>query len=73
MRQVDLRPKDRERRIKEHLVVTTIVVENIKPLFVAYKQTSVTILQPLKTEPWGARAFITIDPDGNLVCLSASG
>jgi uncharacterized glyoxalase superfamily protein PhnB len=70
LRHVDVHPVSRERRMAEHLVAATLVVENIEPLFRAYSEAGVAFFQPLKTEQWGSRMFITSDPDGNLVCFA---
>ena len=57
-------------REREHLLSATITVataDEIKQLFLSYQATGVRFHQTLKKEPWGARTFIVVDPDGNLI------
>jgi hypothetical protein len=37
---------------------------------IEFQAAGVAFRQTLKTEPWGARAFIVEDPDGNLLCFA---
>ena len=58
---------------REHLLSASIAVDThdeIKRLFVAFQNAGVTFHQTLKTQPWGARDFIVLDPDGNLVLFA---
>jgi catechol 2,3-dioxygenase-like lactoylglutathione lyase family enzyme len=60
-------------REREQLLSATITVESpaeIKNLFLECQASEVRFAQPLKKEPWGARTFIVIDPDGNLVLFA---
>ncbi|MEO5756780.1 MAG: VOC family protein [Mesorhizobium sp.] len=54
------------------LLAATIVLDNIKALFLEYQTIGVPFHQTLRTEPWGARTFIVSDPDGNLLCFAAN-
>jgi len=72
LRHVDQPVMDRELRRREDLLSATIVLDNIKSLFLEYQSRGVTFHQPLRTEPWGARTFIVADPDGNLICFSGA-
>ncbi|QPC92559.1 VOC family protein [Mesorhizobium sp. INR15] len=54
------------------LLAATIVLDNIKVLFLEYQAAGVPFHQALRTEPWGARTFIVRDPDGNLLCFAAN-
>lgn len=73
LRHVDKPVLDTDRIVPEHLVVATIVLDHgIKKLFLDYQAAGVPFFQLLKTEPWGSRAFIVSDPDGNLVCFAAN-
>ena len=45
----------------------------IKRLFLDYQAAGVTFHLPLKTQPWGARNFILLDPDGNLILFAGPG
>jgi Glyoxalase/Bleomycin resistance protein/Dioxygenase superfamily len=42
----------------------------IKQLFLDFRAVGVTFYQPLKKEPWGARDFIVLDLDGNLILFA---
>ena len=60
-------------REREHLPsasVTVATADEIKQLFLSYQATGVCFHQTLKKEPWGARTFIVIDPDGNLILFT---
>lgn len=48
----------------------TLIVDNIRSLFEEYERAGAIFHQPLQTEPWGARTFIVVDPDGNLLCFA---
>jgi catechol 2,3-dioxygenase-like lactoylglutathione lyase family enzyme len=57
-------------REREHLLSASISVETadeIKQLFLDYQAAGVRFHQTLRKEPWGARNFIVLDPDGNLI------
>jgi uncharacterized glyoxalase superfamily protein PhnB len=63
-------------REREHLLSATITVataNEIKQLFLSYQAAGVRFHQTLKKEPWGARTFIVIDPDGNLILFAGPG
>lgn len=60
-------------REREHLLSASITVASaneIKQLFLNYQAAGVSFSQTLKKEPWGARAFIVVDPDGNLILFA---
>jgi len=60
-------------REREQLLSASMTVESaaeIKQLFLQYQMAGVDFFQPLKQEPWGARAFIVRDPDGNLLLFA---
>jgi uncharacterized glyoxalase superfamily protein PhnB len=60
-------------REREHLLSASITVESadeVRQLFLSYQAAEVRFSQTLKKEPWGARNFIVIDPDGNLVLFA---
>jgi catechol 2,3-dioxygenase-like lactoylglutathione lyase family enzyme len=60
-------------REREHLLSASITVESadeVKQLFLSYQAAEVRFSQALKKEPWGARAFIVRDPDGNLILFA---
>lgn len=60
-------------RQREHLLSASITVDTaaeIKQLFLDFQAAGVTFYQVLKKEPWGARNFIVLDPDGNLILFA---
>ena len=60
-------------REREHLLSASLTVattDEIKQLFLSYQAAGVRFHQPLKKEPWGARTFIVLDPDGNLILFA---
>ncbi len=63
-------------RRREELLSASITLDSaadIKALFLDYQAASVSFHQPLKTQPWGARTFIVLDPDGNLILFAGPG
>jgi catechol 2,3-dioxygenase-like lactoylglutathione lyase family enzyme len=73
LRQVDQPVVDPVRRDSEQLLAGSITLEDAKPLFLEYQKAGVEFVQPLRTEPWGARTFIIRDPDGNLLLFAGRG
>ncbi len=60
-------------REREHLLsaaLTVATADEIKQLFLTYQNAGVRFSQTLKKEPWGARTFIVMDPDGNLILFA---
>ena len=60
-------------REREHLLSASITVDTaaeIKQLFLDFQAADVRFHQPLKKQPWGARNFIVLDPDGNLILFA---
>jgi catechol 2,3-dioxygenase-like lactoylglutathione lyase family enzyme len=60
-------------REREHLLSASLTVatpDEIKRLFLSYQATGVRFHQTLKKEPWGARTFVVMDPDGNLILFA---
>jgi uncharacterized glyoxalase superfamily protein PhnB len=60
-------------REREHLLSASLTVataDEIKQLFLTYQATGVRFQQALKKEPWGARTFVVMDPDGNLILFA---
>jgi uncharacterized glyoxalase superfamily protein PhnB len=73
LRQADDPVVDPVRRDTEGLLAASITLEDAKPLFLEYQEAGVEFVQPLKTEPWGARTFIVRDPDGNRLLFAGRG
>jgi catechol 2,3-dioxygenase-like lactoylglutathione lyase family enzyme len=46
---------------------------DIKRLFLDYQAAGAAFHQTLKTQPWGTRTFIVLDPDGNLILFAGPG
>lgn len=60
-------------REREHLLSASLTVgtsAEIKRLFLDYQAAGVRFHQTLRTEPWGARNFIILDLDGNLILFA---
>jgi uncharacterized glyoxalase superfamily protein PhnB len=60
-------------REREQLLSASITVESadeVKQLFLSYQAAGVRFTQTLKKEPWGAKAFVVMDPDGNLILFA---
>jgi catechol 2,3-dioxygenase-like lactoylglutathione lyase family enzyme len=60
-------------REREHLLSASITVDTaaeIKQLFLQFQTAGVSFHQGLKKEPWGAKNFILLDPDGNLILFA---
>ena len=60
-------------REREHLLSASLTVattDEIKQLFLSYQVAGVPFRQTLKREPWGARTFIVVDPDSNLILFA---
>jgi catechol 2,3-dioxygenase-like lactoylglutathione lyase family enzyme len=60
-------------RQREQLLSASITVDTadeIEQLFLDFQAADVPFHQPLRTEPWGARTFIVLDPDGNLILFA---
>jgi catechol 2,3-dioxygenase-like lactoylglutathione lyase family enzyme len=73
LRQIDEPVVDPVRRDAEQLISASITLEEAKPLFLEYQKAGVEFVQPLRSEPWGARTFIVRDPDGNLLLFAGRG
>jgi len=73
LRQVDDPVVDPRRRDTEQWLAASITLEDAMPLIVEYERAGVEFVQPLRTEPWGARTFIVRDPDGNLLLFAGRG
>ncbi len=60
-------------REREHLLSASLTVataDEIRQLFLSYHAAGVRFHQTLKKEPWGARTFVVLDPDGNLILFA---
>ncbi len=60
-------------REREHLLSASLTVatsDEIKQLYLSCQAAGVRFHQTLKKEPWGARIFIILDPDGNLILFA---
>lgn len=50
--------------------ITLATADEIQQLFLAYQGADVTIVQPLRIEPWQATTFVVQDRDGNLILFA---
>ena len=60
-------------RRREHLLSASITLDTapeIKQLYLEFQSAGVSFHQGLRKEPWGARNFIILDPDGNLILFA---
>ena len=60
-------------REREHLLSATLTVaatEEIEQLFASYQAAGVRFHQKMTNQPWGAKTFIVVDPDGNLILFA---
>jgi len=60
-------------REREDLISAAITVargDEIERLFVEYQAAGVRFHQVLKSEVWGARTFVVVDLDGNLILFA---
>lgn len=73
LRHVDAPVLDTRLRDAEQLLSATIALDDAEPLFREYEAAGVEFVQPLRSEPWGARTFIVRDPDGNLILFAGPG
>lgn len=73
LRHVDEPVVDPIRRDTERLLAASLAMEDARALFAEYQQAGVEFVQPLRTEPWGARTFIVRDQDGNLLLFAGRG
>jgi uncharacterized glyoxalase superfamily protein PhnB len=60
----------RERQQLLSATLTLATTDEVNQLFLNYQGAGVRFQQPLKQEPWGARTFIVVDPDGNLILFA---
>lgn len=60
--------REREQLLSAALTVAT--ADEIKQLYLTYQDAGVRFGQTLKKEPWGARTFVVLDPDGNRILFA---
>ena len=73
LRQVDVPVLDPVRRDAEQLLAASIALDDASALYREYHEAGVELVQPLRTESWGARTFVVRDPDGNLLLFAGRG
>ena len=54
------------------MLAASIAVDDVKQLYLEFQAAGVAFHQALRAEPWGAQAFIVVDPDGNLLLFAGS-
>ncbi len=60
-------------REREQLLSASIIAAThaeIERLFSEYQLRAVRFSQALREEPWGAKTFVVVDPDGNLILFA---
>lgn len=60
-------------REREHLLSASITVKtavDIKNVFLEFQASGARFARTLKKEPWGAKTFVVVDPDGNLILFA---
>jgi catechol 2,3-dioxygenase-like lactoylglutathione lyase family enzyme len=73
LRCVDQPVIDGQLREREDLLSASMTVNSaaeIKQLYLEFQAQGVAFHRTLKREPWGARTFIVVDPDGNLILFA---
>ena len=60
--------REREELLSASITVATAAA--IVTLSREFQAADVRFAQPLKEEPWGARTFVVVDPDGNRVLFA---
>jgi uncharacterized glyoxalase superfamily protein PhnB len=70
LRHLDAPILDQSLREAESLLSATIVTDDVKTVFLQFKEAGIEFHEPLQSQPWGARTFIVKDPSGNLVLFA---
>jgi uncharacterized glyoxalase superfamily protein PhnB len=65
-----IEPMVRHREELLSVSFTVATVDEIKLLFLEFQSAGVAFYQTLKKQPWCARNFIVMDPDGNLLLFA---
>ncbi|MGH9605883.1 MAG: VOC family protein [Terracidiphilus sp.] len=60
----------REREGLLSATLTLATAAEIEQLYLNYQAAAVPFRQTLKNEPWGARTFVVLDPDGNQILFA---
>lgn len=71
LRQVDVAVIDLRRARDEELLSAVIAVSDADALFAEFESAGAPFHQKPRTEPWGARTFIVLDPDENLILFAS--
>lgn len=73
LRQVDGPIFDADLRAREpDILSVTILVDRIERLFADYEARNIRFHQRLRSESWGARSFIVVGPDANLIAFAGA-
>lgn len=71
LRHVDRLPVDRAfAEAEPEVLAATVTVDDAERLFRELETADVAFHQSLRTEAWGTRTFIVVDPDGNLILFA---
>jgi len=55
---------------EDDLLACSVVVDDVKQLYLEFEAGGVQFRQSLRKEPWGSRTFVVSDPDGNLILFA---
>ena len=65
---IESRVRDREELLSVSMTVAN--ADEIKLLFLEFQSAAAAFHQTLKKQPWGAKNFVVMDPDGNLLLFA---
>lgn len=71
LRHVDTAVIDPRRSKEEDLLSVAIAVSDADALFEEFQLAGARFHQKPRTEPWGSRTFIVLDPDENLILFAS--
>lgn len=57
--------------VDEELLAARLEVDDVKSLFLEFRDNGTALHRRLRTEPWGQVTFVVRDPDGNLVSFGS--
>ena len=57
--------------VDEELLAARLEVDDVKSLFLEFRDNGAALHRRLRTEPWGQATFVVRDPDGNLVSFGS--
>lgn len=70
LRHVDTAVVDTRRTRQEDLLAAAINLHDADALFEEFRRAGARFHQEPRSEPWGARTFVVLDPDDNLILFA---